>query len=422
MGLLFTACQNEPIEEPVTTIAYKNILLQDLLATKIDRGAIEKSNKVNAINHYTNNTYGFFIDTQKGKYIQGATTTYTFPIYRITSNDKLENIVFKLNPSGNYSAYLVRYDITNKEFLLPTYNGHAKPIQCTLLSNIEKGAHTVKGWMDWDDFFHGQAPISGIPGDINPGGGDGSGGFIDMLMCNNNGYGDYGDSHTAGDNCNNSHFLYTVSVYTGNDYGSSYAGPGSIGTTPVGYGGEGSGGGASGNPILQASLLNIQTTCNITSDTYNWLSQNPDITKVLSDYLSNQPQITPEIVLFVKEIINAAISQINIFGNNSENINVVNDFIESVINSEKNINVSNIVIPPPSCQSFNFTNNPGSNWQSSAVANISFRVFLWTPGDGVYFNFEIAFPQPILFETPKNLLIGNTEITSEWLLHFLHKH
>jgi hypothetical protein len=241
MGLLFSACQNEPIEEPVTTIAYKNVLLQDLLATKTDSSPLEKANKINAINRYTGSNYGFFIDPSKGKYIQSVTTTYTFPIYRTTSNHKLENIVFKLNPWGNYSAYLVKYNITNKEFLLPTYNGHAKPIQCTLLTNVDKEAHTVKGWMDWDDFFHGQAPISGVPGDINPGGGDGSGGFIDILMCNNNGYGDYGDSHTAGDNCNNSHFLYTISVYTGNGYGSSYSGPGSLDTTPVGY--EGTSGG-----------------------------------------------------------------------------------------------------------------------------------------------------------------------------------
>lgn len=66
---------------------------------------------------------------------------------------------------------------------------------------------------------------------------------------------------------------------------------------------------------------------------------------------------------------------------------------------------------PPSCESFNFVQT-GSNWQESAVKNIRFVIVVYDPPLGAYINQIIEFPQPILFGSPINLLVGNTNIPS----------
>ena len=66
---------------------------------------------------------------------------------------------------------------------------------------------------------------------------------------------------------------------------------------------------------------------------------------------------------------------------------------------------------PPSCESFNFVQT-SPNWQESAVKNIRFVIVLYDPPLGVYIKQIIEFPQPILFGSPMNLFIGNTNISS----------
>ncbi|PJJ09945.1 hypothetical protein CLU83_3328 [Flavobacterium sp. 1] len=64
---------------------------------------------------------------------------------------------------------------------------------------------------------------------------------------------------------------------------------------------------------------------------------------------------------------------------------------------------------PPSCESFNFTSKPGSQWQESAVINIHFNIIVITT-DGYHFSQIIEYPNAILFGVPTNLSIGNTTI------------
>ncbi len=98
--------------------------------------------------------------------------------------------------------------------------------------------------------------------------------------------------------------------------------------------------------------------------------------------------------------------------------NIKRELVEQVLNDIKNIpneiiDVSNVNITPPSCESFAFQPiSNTSNWQESAVKNISFRVFLLTLPNNISFNYEIVLPQPTLFGCPINLSIGNTTITS----------
>lgn len=66
---------------------------------------------------------------------------------------------------------------------------------------------------------------------------------------------------------------------------------------------------------------------------------------------------------------------------------------------------------PPDCGSFKFT-NVGGNWQIAAVNNIRFTIVLWVPTQSISIQHIVRFSQPILFETPRNLQIGNTNITS----------
>ncbi|QOG04819.1 hypothetical protein [Flavobacterium sp. MDT1-60] len=65
---------------------------------------------------------------------------------------------------------------------------------------------------------------------------------------------------------------------------------------------------------------------------------------------------------------------------------------------------------PPSCESFNFLKVAGL-WQESAVKNIYFRVILVNE-KGLEILHVISYSQPVLFGTPTNVLVGNTNITA----------
>lgn len=69
-----------------------------------------------------------------------------------------------------------------------------------------------------------------------------------------------------------------------------------------------------------------------------------------------------------------------------------------------------VVLPPPSCESFNFTAKKGANWQESVVKNIYFRIVI-IDEKGIYVNHVVSFPQGVLFGMPINLNKGNGDIT-----------
>lgn len=138
-----------------------------------------------------------------------------------------------------------------------------------------------------------------------------------------------------------------------------------------------------------------------------WATENPENYNQIIQYLI-QSNWTNESNLFANELINASNDYILINGNTEENQTIVENFINDILSNDE-IDITNIEVTPPDCESFNFVST-GLNWQSAAVSNIHFQVTVLTP-QGVYVSHVIDFPQPILFEAPKNLLIGNTTIT-----------
>jgi hypothetical protein len=86
--------------------------------TKLTKAAnllkTQKENKSAKIIYDT--IFDFYYDDQNGIYIEtGTKNTYTFPVFRSTSDGKIENILFTLNDKNEYDIYLVKYDLTKEE-------------------------------------------------------------------------------------------------------------------------------------------------------------------------------------------------------------------------------------------------------------------------------------------------------------------
>ncbi len=147
----------------------------------------------------------------------------------------------------------------------------------------------------------------------------------------------------------------------------------------------------------------------------NWAQEKKDfvnniIDMVVENFIVNNEQPQEQQILY-DEIINATLAYLEEFGDNQETRETAIDFVESLFEEEAE-NVDDVILlTPPSCESFNFT-SPSStiNWQQSAVANIHFTVLVGTPS-GVFVNHVIEYPTPILFGMPKNLAVGNTNIS-----------
>ncbi|MFC5196079.1 hypothetical protein ACFPH8_12120 [Bizionia hallyeonensis] len=91
------------------------------------------SNKLNAINSNTNEPinleysrevhneeHGFTVETENVKFVENTVTgfhSYNFDLKRDNpENDKIENLVFHLNASGTYDAFIVKYGFTKAEY------------------------------------------------------------------------------------------------------------------------------------------------------------------------------------------------------------------------------------------------------------------------------------------------------------------
>jgi hypothetical protein len=123
--LLLSSCEKDLYENAISEnhqIILKKISLRDSYlksnlelfkcVDKLQNKKIDSQAKL-----ISDNENGFYFDDQNGIYIEnGKTKSYTFPIYRANSDDKIENLVFSLNKSGNYDAYTVKYDFSEEEF------------------------------------------------------------------------------------------------------------------------------------------------------------------------------------------------------------------------------------------------------------------------------------------------------------------
>lgn len=59
---------------------------------------------------------GLYFDDEKGLYIEKDNLkSYTFPVIRTSSDEKVKNICFNEKQNGNYDVFLVKYDLTKEE-------------------------------------------------------------------------------------------------------------------------------------------------------------------------------------------------------------------------------------------------------------------------------------------------------------------
>lgn len=176
--------------------------------------------------------------------------------------------------------------------------------------------------------------------------------------------------------------------------------------------GGGNGAGAIPNltipdPCVMSSSTSFVDTLNDTQKAWWNNPQNSQERNLIQTFLG-QNGCNTENQQFADVLIEAAIDYLVLYGNNPTSHLFLAEFFNDIFTYEE-IDVEDVEVTPPSCESFNFTST-GTNWQMAAVANIRFQITVLTP-QGAYVSHVIDFPHPMLFEAPKNLSIGNTIVT-----------
>ncbi|WP_298116669.1 hypothetical protein [Flavobacterium sp.] len=375
-----------------------------------------------------NKEYDFFIDTDKIVVIEiDDFKSYTFQIHRPEENAKLENLVINSKNNTTYKTYITKYNVTELEKQILSNNGYVdvtdgleiEALDESKIAQFNDGPcnlvvsnpFSFNNLGQVTESYYAIVPVPcGTEGATCPPGACGGGGE--------------GSTDT---NQGNTGTGYNPSGYTPN----FNEGNGGVGSFPTGNNPNGSnqpgGGTNSSNVFVSAptvSLEDSQVKAFIKSLTdeqrdflfpdidLNNLSQNDNSTAdSVIEYLT-QNDFSEESQEYVEDCIDASINFILEYGNTVENQNLIDDFIDSVLNNDDNADSNDDgTTLPPDCASFNFT-SPSStiNWQQSAVVNIHFTVLVGTPS-GVFVNHVIEYPTPILFGMPKNLAVGNTNIS-----------
>lgn len=120
---LTTSCMKEDLEENNTQSnkrIVKRITLEEFQKNKAayakyEQIATKKSNVQGKMVY--NELYDFYVDTNSIIYIEnGNYNSMTFPIYRDENTENIhENLFLHLQPNGEYSSYILRYDLTNQD-------------------------------------------------------------------------------------------------------------------------------------------------------------------------------------------------------------------------------------------------------------------------------------------------------------------
>lgn len=383
-------------------------LLSDKRIAPIMKNASTENNLNRAQRTIHSESNGFYIDTDKSNYIEDTEspyTSYTFNVIRpeSESSDYLENLVLSFPEEGLCQITLIKYELTpeeQKNLEKGTYvDFNGKIISKTSLNDSDFAAQLSERliFVDNGSCFslvqtscsYGNHPDGYLNGKSCPG-------FHEEIVwtfCNDSGGGSSADNGGSS-NDNGSNTSGTVSVGSHTSGGSTNTGsnPPNV-TAPIA-------------PQLWQQVVNClgQLSESGTSNGYNasiatWLQTKPrSIVNPINSYLQENA-CDLEAQILVCEVI-SAISE--------EDEAIVEDFINDIF-SDKVIDITNIEVTPPDCESFNFTST-GVNWQMAAVSNIHFQVTVLTP-QGAYVSHVIDFPQPMLFEAPKNLLVGNTTVT-----------
>ncbi len=133
ISISLTNCQQDDITSNLTKqeigeeasfksskISFDKISQNELLTSRVQtlQKKLSKSNQQAQNKGEYNSTYDFMIDTNHAKYIEsidGEYHSYTFPIYRNTGNNLLENLLLSLQRDGTYRAFLVSYNLTEQQ-------------------------------------------------------------------------------------------------------------------------------------------------------------------------------------------------------------------------------------------------------------------------------------------------------------------
>lgn len=120
---LTTSCMKEDLEENNTQSnkrIVKRITLEEFQKNKAafakyEQIATKKSNVQGKMVY--NELYDFYVDTNSILYIEnGNYNSMTFPIYRDENMENIhENLFLHLHPNGEYSSYILRYNLTNQD-------------------------------------------------------------------------------------------------------------------------------------------------------------------------------------------------------------------------------------------------------------------------------------------------------------------
>lgn len=133
--LLFT-CQTDDVNDDTTTltqqhtkqeyiikpIAQSNFKTNTLLQQKLQQ---VKTKKSTAYKKGGFKDYNFTINTEHGKYLEYTNNnyhSYTFLVERKQANQYLENILFSLQPNGQYTAILIQYKLSKSQLITLNYN------------------------------------------------------------------------------------------------------------------------------------------------------------------------------------------------------------------------------------------------------------------------------------------------------------
>lgn len=104
----------------ITTITNQEVKQNDNLNIELEKIKQQVySIKSNALNRTVYSTeYDFSIDTENVTYIENFDASYhsyTFPIFRTTPDELIENLLLSLQEDGSYKAFIVTYNLTEQE-------------------------------------------------------------------------------------------------------------------------------------------------------------------------------------------------------------------------------------------------------------------------------------------------------------------
>lgn len=417
--IIFSSC-NEDLYESQTQQSESKFQIKELSKSEIQFN-VKLTEELNQIQSFKSKVlaskmiydpvYDFFVNTDEALYISdGVSESYTFPVYRASSNSVLENLVIHIQNQQTL-VYLVDYGYSLSQ------------LQNMTKTQLEQ--NDVKHYLidlNTNSILNGKLDV---PRQEH---------VCSETYVSNPLYGNCTETHSNGQTCNQQEFILQSTscqwITTG----------GGGGTTGSSTTGGTTGSGPTGGSTNTGSNVYDSVTINTT---FVGCSTCPEFTLGLSNFLSNlsvdqfafwnstsldfvnkrliisyleQNNYSSESTELIENLIIACDEYINLYGNNSSNILFIGSVVKNIISPETDITTEEEIVLPPDCESFNFVNT-STNWQEAALTNVHFQVSVVSPS-GIYVNHVVEFPQPILFGVPRHLSIGGATISpglAAWL-------